>query len=346
VHEIVIVVLDLFLPPSRGQAPGASPTQFGALPGVAQVGRFGTRRELTQGWRDWLTERLGRSELSELSPAAVAAAALSPPPASSDAGSLWIATPLALSAGLTRVHLEHGAILRLLPAEQAVLAADFRRTFGGGGAELIPLPAGEFLLRAPEVPAVPTVEPQRCAGQDVAHALPAAASASALRRLLAELEMWLHAHPLNDARRQRGALPPTTLWLWGAEGRMMRAEPAAAARMGVLAYGRDAWLDGLMSLLGGGCRTLPEQFVAERMHSGMALWALEVGGELQRTGQGTAGEAMVRLDARFIVPALTAVRAGAAGRLTLILNDVAISVTRRSRWRLWRRAGPALEPFR
>ena len=33
-----------------------------------------------------------------------------------------------------------------------------------------------------------------------------------LRRLLAEIEMWLHAQPLNERRSRRGAASVTGLW--------------------------------------------------------------------------------------------------------------------------------------
>jgi hypothetical protein len=347
VREIVIVIVDLFLPRAGETAAWVGPSPLRALPGFEQVARFGTRQALAQGWRAWLAQRLGHAELNELSLAAVAAAVRGDVLLPAAGGSFWLATPLQLTAGLTRVHLEHGAILALLPAEQAVLAADFKRILGGAGAELIPLPNGEFLLRAPDVPALPTVEPARCAGQEVAGALPASAAAAPLRRLLAEIEMWLHAHALNEARRQRGAAGPTALWLWGAEGRMMRAEPKPGRVADALAYGRDAWLQGCLTLAGSACRPLSERWTADTVPADvtLAVWALEVGGELQRSGQGTAAEALQRLDERFVSPALAALRSGAAERLTLILNDAALTVTRRSHWRLWRRSRAGLEGF-
>jgi hypothetical protein len=59
-------------------------------------------------------------------------------------------------------------------------------------------------------------------------------SSTALRRLGAEIEMWLHDHPINDARRRRGELPVTSLWLWGA-GAVPASGDAGAAGGGIAA---------------------------------------------------------------------------------------------------------------
>lgn len=337
-HEIVIAIADLYLP-------RAGPAQLGALPGLARAGRFGARGALPRGWRAWLTGRLARTDLNELAPAAIASATLE-----STEGAVrpdvtsWLATPLHLSAGLTRVHLDHRGLLRLSRAEQAVLAAQFESTFGASGAELAPLRAGDFLLRTPGIAAHESAEPARCAGGEVAEALPKGAAAAPLRRLLAEIEMWLHALPLNEERARRGAPPVTTLWLWGAQGRMMPPEPRGAADTAV-SYGRDAWLEGLMRLTGGSSHALPERLLGPREDAPLAVYVLEVGGELQHVGHATLAQALARLDADFISPALAALRQGSCQRLTILLNDVSVSLGRTSHYKLWRRSRAGLEGY-
>jgi hypothetical protein len=342
VREIVIVITDLYLPEAGVAAPASVAGEWPALPGFGQVARFGRRTALSGGWRAWLAQRLGRADLADAALAAVAAAALPERPDEAR-GTDWIATPLHLSAGLTRVHLDHRGLIALTPQEQALLAADFQRTFAPG-AELSALVSGDFLLRAPALAPLAAIEPARRAGMEVADALPRAAQAGALRRLLAEIEMWLHLQPLNETRRQQGALPVTTLWLWGAEGRMIRPGPPRAAAHAVSAYGRDAWLAGLMRLQGGELHRLPAQLAAAP--APLTVWVLEAGAELQRAGAGTLAEALGRLDERFVSAAVAALRRGAAERLTLLLNDCAVTLTRRSRWRLWRRRRAGLEGFR
>jgi len=338
VHEIVIAVADLYL--TR-----AGPSQLGALPGLERAGRFGARAALPRGWRGWLAGRLARTDLNEHAPAAIASAALEAADAAlrPDVTS-WLATPLHLSAGLTRVHLDHRGLLRLNRAEQTLLAAQFQTTFGGSGYELTPLHAGDFLLRTPDIGPLENVEPARCAGGEVAEALPRGAAAGELRRLLAEIEMWLHTLPLNEERARRGAAPVTTLWLWGAQGRMMPPEPRGAADTAV-SYGRDAWLEGVMRLTGGSSQALPERLLGAREDAPLAVYALEVGGELQHFGHATMAQALARLDADFISPALAALRRGSCQRLTILLNDVSVSLGRSSHLKLWRRSRAGLESY-
>lgn len=337
-HEIVIAFADLYLP-------RAGPSQLGALPGLARAGRFGARAALPRGWRAWLAARLARADLNEFAPAAIASTALevSDGAVRPDLTS-WLATPLHLSAGLTRVHLDHRGLLRLSRAEQTVLAAQFQTSFGGSGYQLAPLPAGDFLLRTPGIGALESAEPARCAGGEVAEVLPRGAAAGELRRLLAEIEMWLHALPLNEERARRGAPPVTTLWLWGAQGRMMPPEPRGAGDTAV-SYGRDAWLEGLMRLTGGSSQALPERLLGPREDAPLAVYALDVGGELQHVGHATMAQALARLDADFISPALAALRQGSCQRLTILLNDVSVSLGRASHFKLWRRSRAGLESY-
>src|SRR4051794_22171323 len=139
----------------------------------------------------------------------------------------WMATPMHLIAGMTSVHVDRRSILRLDAADQTTLAADFQRVFHDSGFHLQPLEAGDFLMLGPEMPRAETREPARALGGRMGQQ---ADSSIALRRLGAEIEMWLHDHPINDTRRRRGELPVTSLWLWGAGAIAARGDVDAASR--------------------------------------------------------------------------------------------------------------------
>jgi hypothetical protein len=250
-------------------------------------------------------------------------------------GTMWIATPLQLTAGATRLHLDRRGVLRLPGVELAALAAAFQDTLAGSGFTLTPLSCGEFLLRTAGIAAVATTEPARCAGQDVAEALPRGPAAAPLRRLLAEIEMWLHGQALNEARIRRGEPPVTTLWPWGAEGRAVQPE-RREARATLRAFGADPYVSGLWHLQADVCRALPERLedvLAEEHALGVLLVV-----ELRQ-------ESLARLDARFVSPALTALRRGAVASVTLIANDTRVTLRRRSHLRLWRRARAGWRSF-
>jgi len=346
VRELVIVIPDLYLQPEAGALPAAA-LGSGRFRGLESAGRFGERSLLGEGWRPWLAQLLGRLDLRQVAAAQVAAAALGEPPAPAATATRWIATPLHLTAGLARVHLDHRGLLALSTAELAALASEFSRTFGSSGVSLTPLPSGEFLLTTPGMAPLRTVEPARCIGADLAQALPQGGAAAPLRRLVTEIEMWLHAQPLNEARQQRREPPVTTLWPWGADGRPLPAAPAAAPRPLPLACGRDAWLTGLWHLGGGACRSLPEH-LEELLGEGQgerAVLVAAVAAELQRSVQASPADALARLDERLIAPALAALRRGRLVRATLVLNDVRMTLGRTSRFKLWRRARAGLASF-
>jgi hypothetical protein len=350
VHKLVIVVPDLYLPRElRGASSG--PAAFTEVKGLERVARFGTRARLAGGWREWLLRSAGRADLESVAPVCIATAGLDTSSATAPAatreshpGARWIATAVHLEAGLRRVHLDHRGLLRLTPQEQAELAGEFARMFGSSGCALAPLPAGEFLLDTPAITPVATHEPARCIGGELDELMPAGPAAAPLRRLLAEIEMWLHAQPLNEARSRRGEATVTALWPWGALGRIVRPERRAQSET-PLAFGEDAWLAGLCRVEGWACRVAPEQF--EEVLAAGAAWSVllaQVGGQLRRD-EDTVAEAVRALDERFISPALLALRRGALSGLSVIINDTCVQVRRASLHRFWRRGRSGLAAF-
>jgi hypothetical protein len=334
VRELVMVITDLYAAAdaSAGQSAGAPP-----LPGLAQAARFATRSPLARGWRDWLLRHMGHPELASVAPANLAAAAA--PPARAPLRSQWIATPVYLQAGLSRVHLDPRGVLRLPAATLAHLAASFAHTFAGAGLELLPLRSGEFLLRAQDIPALETPEPERCAGAEIAGNLARGEAAAALHRTGAEIEMWLHA--------QGGAAGTNSLWLWGAAGAALAPPPVPARGHTWRAFGADACLDGLMALEGARCEPLPRDLAALLQSEAAAdvVLALRVAEELQTEMPVSLTEGLARLDQRFIAPAVAALRAGRIGRLVLIANDCTLTLGPRSALRIWRRARAPLTAF-
>ena len=338
VPELVIVIADLYLPRERHSPSRAA---FANIPGIEAVARFGARASLPRGWRDWLLATIGRADLADVAPACIAAAAAA---AQHTPVTRWIATAVHVRAGLTSARLDPRGVLRLAPAEQIALAADFAGHFGSAPYTLSPLPAGEFLLDTPGLSPCVTEEPARHTGEVLEQLMPSGPAAAPLRRLLAEVEMWLHTQPLNEARRLRGEAPVTALWPWGATGRIVQPEPRALSGLPA-AFGRDAWLEGLWRLQGGACRPLP-QCLGEVLDASASLVVLTLAvGEQLRDERDTVAAALSRLDERFIAPALPALRHGKLAGLTVVLNDACLRVERRSLRRFWRRRVPGLAGF-
>jgi hypothetical protein len=335
VHELVLVVSDLYL---SQEAPQRQLPEGIALPGLQYLTRFGTRSKLAGGWRAWLARRLTGTDPG--APATVAA--MVPTRGAPNAPMVWMATPVHLVTGLSSLHLDRRSVLHLSADDSMTLAAEFRRVFHDSGFVLEPLDSGDFLLFGPEITVAQEFEPARWMGGSVADAHHGNASDPVVRRLGAEIEMWLHDHPVNDARSRRGEVPVTGLWLWGggrapAQG-ASSSQPVGDASADI-AFGHDAYLQGLRASLGQKVFPLPQQLadVFGYSQAQRATLVIEIGSMLHTAPTWTFFDALAQIDRAFIAPAIEALSAGRFERLVLLANDHELTLRRRDRFKLWRR---------
>ncbi len=348
-HELVLVLSDFYL--SQDSSDGEFPAGV-TLPGLQHVTRFATRSRIPDGWRPWLSRWLTGAEGRPA--ATVAAAALPDLPETSSVA--WVATPMHWVAGMTSVHVDRRSLLRLEAPEQEALAADFQRVFHDSGFRLQPLEAGDFLMLGPDVPIAELAEPARAMGAGMVQQ---GGATPTLRKLGAEIEMWLHDHAINEARRRRSEQPITALWLWGG-GPIAPASSAAAtatsrgggnvdcrlasAASGSsgsdIAFGRDSYLQGLWATRGAKVSPLPQQLadLFSYPQARRAVLAIEIGLMLQSNPKWTFLEAFVAIDRRFIAPAVEALNAGRCDRLVVLANDFQMSLRASDRFKFWRRA--------
>ncbi len=292
--EVAIILSDLYLAAEgRGgvdDRDAAVPKD--ALPALARFARFAGVNPLLGNWRGWLAAWLGRADVAaacNTTPAVIAAAAVPAATLPGDTGSVWLATPLHLVAGLSSVHLDYRGLLRVDDATLEALRADFDAAFAARGFSL------------------PPAARRRTAGggtgirQSAAHGRSGAAAgrrhcrqhgagpgAAPLLMLGAELEMWLHAHPLNAARARRREAPLTTLWLWGG-GKPFSPQAAAPLIPAthpdstfLTVFGEDPVAAGLCALSGARPRP-PAASAHDILNSGAARTAAVI--ELFRTDQ-------------------------------------------------------------
>ncbi len=333
--ELVIVIADLFLG-ELAQAPASGARA--RLAGIESFARYGVASRLERTWRQWAAQWLGLERYAGLAPASIAAAAAEPPPGAT----LWLAEPLHLTEGIGRLHLERRGRLRLSAAQCGRLAADFNALYAGSEWALAPLPDGTLLLGAPAAGAVESCDPARVPAQALEECLARGPGAAPLRRLGAELEMWLHAHPLNAERVERGEPPVSQLWIWGGGAAAAAPQPGPVATGAV--SGTEAYLAGL-ARLGAAAHgaSAPEWPYGPAAAPGRALHVLEVSEALRRAPGADLHEALAELDRRWIAPAVAALAAGRLERLWLLANGRAWALRPRDRWRFWRRARTGLE---
>lgn len=230
-----------------------------------------------------------------------------------------VATPVHLQAGLSRVCMAADGILELDPAEADALVADFNRVFSGAGMQLV-RGRENLLLCIFDAPLrVTTIDPQEVLGQDLWAFLPGGADAPRLRRLMSEIEMWLHEHTVNADRRARAQPPISGLWLWG--------EGAADTPLPTV-QGWAAGNDPLFAAFG---------------NASQYPIAAGAGVVVIADLPGTA--AWREAEQRWLLPAIAELRAGRLKRIDLSLGQRCFSVSARGRWRFWRRPRPWWEAF-
>ncbi len=350
--EVAIILSDLYLAEHGlgGVDDRDSAVPKDVLPALARVARFAGVSALPGDWRAWLAGWLGRGDVSaacDATPAVVAAAALDAalPPAS---GSVWLATPLHLIAGLSSVYLDYRGLLKLDPATLDELCRDFDATFATRGFALRRVPGDGLLACGPHFAHLPlTRDPARLLGGGVAGSTVQGAGAAPLLRLGAELEMWLHAHPLNAARAQRREAPLTTLWLWGGgaplapQSLLPLSSAAHADATFMTVFGEDPVVAGLCALSGARLRP-PALSAHDILNSGAARTAAVI--QLFHTDKpqpATLMDLLQHLDECVLAPVVTALKDGVIQQLTLIANDRCSVLTARDGLRFWRRSrGP------
>ncbi|MEO8018639.1 MAG: hypothetical protein ABI769_12555, partial [Pseudomonadota bacterium] len=193
-RRLTLILSDLYLPEEAGR--GATIPTVRELANLEWLLRFSDSPQRIGDWRRWL--------LAQTNPG------LGDP---HDIDSKWLATPVALEVRLDHVRLLDRGLLRLDESERANCREEFARVFGpqyglhdGGerGFFLSGLPAAEMH----------TVDPARLLGTEIGPALPKR-EAGELRRLWAEIEMWLHGAAFNAVRARAGKRRVSALWLWG-----------------------------------------------------------------------------------------------------------------------------------
>ncbi|HTV50210.1 MAG TPA: hypothetical protein VME21_03420 [Steroidobacteraceae bacterium] len=315
------------------------------LPGLAQLARFADSVPLAQHWRAWLASWSARAELSVVAPAVIAAICV-PQVHAARPPSVWFAQPLHWVATLTRVHLPPEGLLRLDAQSRHGLTAAFNEAFGPQGYTLLSLGSGGLLLLAPAFGAVDSTDPlQAVTAGDLGQALPQGAGAAALRRLGAEIEMWLHQHPLNQARERAGALPIGALWLWG--GGDWRVLPPAPRRDGVRSfYSADPYVEGLASLAGASHAAPPSGLGALAGSTAPTGRICVLPPRLSADEAREPAAALAALERHWITPAVDAVARGHIGELTIVTARRVSTLRSHSRLKLWRRSREPLAALR
>ena len=99
--------------------------------------------------------------------------------------------------------------------EAAALCASLNEHFAGQDMEFFAPHPQRWYVRLDALPRISTAPLSQVVGGDVRRVLPTGEDAARWHQLFNEIQMLLHAHPLNEAREARGEPIINSVWFWG-----------------------------------------------------------------------------------------------------------------------------------
>lgn len=243
--------------------------------------------------------------------------------------------PVYLRADQHKLLLFHPRSLNINDAELLQWYAELQPTFAQWGCELLIVTAERWYLGLAENPQISTSPLPQLIGQGIACALPQGPNAKIWRIRFNELQMLLHASPINRLREQRGQPTLNSLWFWGAGVLPNVALPwqyiwtnealgrgiaiKAKIEFSTVPDSGDALLDSAAS---GDCVVVLEHTTVAAQDNEPQAWLA----------------ALQRLDSDWFAPLLKGLKQGKLASLAIYPCDGRVlHLVRGGIWRFWRR---------
>lgn len=303
---------------------------------LATLARAAGRGKLSCAWnrgdardsdlRPWQRGLLATLELSAAFPSA---------PVSARGAQLrdgfWLQLELVhFAAGLDRLtYLPLQGAAAVEEQERAAIAPLVVSHLRSCGLELHALENGEWGARGERALALETSSPDAATASELDLAMPRGPDAGELRRLMTELQMLLHDHPVNQARARRGMPAINAVWFWGAG----QSSSARTSRALPPAHGDSHYLRGIYAQ--------HDQSVSASPANGAALIA-----DLATTSRAVAVARVadaVELETQWVAPLVQALSSRKMSRLDLVLDSWLLQLDRAALRRFWRKALPPVE---
>jgi hypothetical protein len=252
----------------------------------------------------------------------------------------WLsADPVHLRVSRDQLILSAPESLSITEAEAAALCAALNAHFGAEALTFLAAQPHRWFVKTGRPVRIHTRSLAQAVGRDVDRLLPDGDDRMAWHRILNEAQMLLHAHPVNEQREQRDALPINSLW-FSAGGTLAQANSKYQAAIGNSALLRGLAMRAAIPFTESKCGVeaiATDNVLIELPDAAPAAMCLDA----------VAWKAALEnLERRWIAPLTALLKTRRIRQLVLatVANGRSYrwSVRRTNLWRLWRRAA-ALE---
>lgn len=227
----------------------------------------------------------------------------------------WLcATPVHLDARRNALVLTNPDTLAITAEESAAFAATLAAHLRDENMTLHAPQPNHWFLRSDAIPTMTTTSLATVSGRDVRPFLPQGADSARWHRILTEIQMLLHAHPMNDAREARGLLPVNSVWLWGGG-----TFPAPTPRPFEFVWSDNTTVRALAHHCGCAIDSIPAQLNTAALTGTSHFFSFEFLEAMMRRGDVQAwSNAVTALERDWFSPLMAAVKSGALSTLTII----------------------------
>lgn len=125
------------------------------------------------------------------------------------------ADPIFLKADKDSATLIPPEQLGLSEADAAIMIRALNDFVAEDGLTFFSRGASEWYMSGRPADALRSYPPSFLANRNASTFLPDGEDAAPWRRLMTEIQMLLHSHPVNQQREQRGLMPVNSVWFWG-----------------------------------------------------------------------------------------------------------------------------------
>jgi hypothetical protein len=220
--------------------------------------------------------------------------------------------------------------------EASLLCADLNAHFAGQGMEFSAPHPQRWYVKLGSLPQMRAAPLSQVIGGDVRRVLPSGTDAPRWHQLFNEIQMLLHAHPLNEAREARGEATINSVWFWGGGNAVVSLQNnfQSVSSDDVLAEMFAAAADILFA-------AWPKQWRGEDCTGKQLLVWTGLRSALQRGDLAVWRNSLQDFETSYALPLWQALRSGKITQLQLDILDTdsirRVRLDRGDTWAFWRR---------